>query len=99
MRASAFLLSLLLPLPLVATVVHAADGAAPIPAPEHRTLEEFGRTDTACREWDDGCAVCRRAGEGSVACSLPGIACEPGVPVCKDRVKAGETTNGEPPPY
>lgn len=37
--------------------------------------------DPACLEWTDGCKVCRRLAEGP-ACSLPGIACQPGAPQC-----------------
>ena len=33
--------------------------------------------DPACLEWTDSCRVCQRGAEGT-ACSLPGIACEPG---------------------
>lgn len=37
--------------------------------------------DPACLEWSDGCHVCQRQPDG-VACSLPGIACEPGPQHC-----------------
>lgn len=37
--------------------------------------------DPSCLEWSDGCQVCKRWPEG-VACSLPGIACEPGLQRC-----------------
>ncbi|MGU3546897.1 hypothetical protein [Methylobacterium sp. A52T] len=40
--------------------------------------------DPACLEWTDGCKVCRRLAEGP-ACSLPGIACQPGAPQCLTR--------------
>ncbi|SEH28409.1 hypothetical protein SAMN02799636_00601 [Methylobacterium sp. 275MFSha3.1] len=40
--------------------------------------------DPACLEWTDGCKVCRRLAEGP-ACSLPGIACQPGAPQCVTR--------------
>lgn len=40
--------------------------------------------DPACLEWTDGCKVCRRLAEGP-ACSLPGIACQPGAPQCLHR--------------
>lgn len=37
--------------------------------------------DPTCLEWSDGCQVCKRWPD-NVACSLPGIACEPGVQRC-----------------
>ncbi len=37
--------------------------------------------DPACLEWSDGCSVCQRLPQGT-ACSLPGIACEPGPQRC-----------------
>ncbi|GJD36128.1 hypothetical protein [Methylobacterium aerolatum] len=37
--------------------------------------------DPSCLEWSDGCSVCQRLPEGQ-ACSLPGIACEPGPQRC-----------------
>lgn len=37
--------------------------------------------DPSCLEWTDGCQVCKRWPEG-VACSLPGIACEPSALRC-----------------
>ncbi|MEE7440849.1 hypothetical protein ACQKQD_33915 [Methylobacterium sp. NPDC080182] len=40
--------------------------------------------DPTCLEWTDGCKVCRRLAEGP-ACSLPGIACQPGAPQCLTR--------------
>ncbi|MEE7463366.1 MULTISPECIES: hypothetical protein [Methylobacterium] len=40
--------------------------------------------DPACVEWTDGCKVCQRLAEGP-ACSLPGIACQPGALQCLHR--------------
>ncbi|MHB2209117.1 hypothetical protein [Methylobacterium sp. CM6257] len=40
--------------------------------------------DPRCLEWSDGCSVCQRLADGP-ACSLPGIACQPGVPRCLRR--------------
>ncbi len=37
--------------------------------------------DPACLEWTDGCRVCQRV-TGGTACSLPGIACDPGPQRC-----------------
>ncbi len=47
------------------------------PASGPRTVAD----DPTCLEWSDGCQVCKRWPD-NVACSLPGIACEPGVQRC-----------------
>ncbi|AWM88104.1 hypothetical protein C4E04_16030 [Microvirga sp. 17 mud 1-3] len=39
----------------------------------------------SCREWSDGCMVCRRLPAGTAACSTPGIACVPGPLRCLAR--------------
>ena len=39
--------------------------------------------DPACREWTDGCVVCRREASGRV-CSNPGMACLRGPACCLD---------------
>ncbi|MCJ2138015.1 hypothetical protein MKK69_28865 [Methylobacterium sp. J-026] len=59
---------------LLGALLPARHGAAPRPVAE----------DPACLEWSDGCRVCQRLAEGP-ACSLPGIACQPGVPHCLRR--------------
>ena len=61
----------------------AETGTLPIPAPEHRTLDAFGASNPSCTEWTDMCAVCLRANDGTVGCSLPGIACQPSAIICK----------------
>lgn len=53
-------------------------------APSRRAALPPGE-DAACAEWNDGCRVCQRTGDG-VACSLPGIACVPAEPRCLRRV-------------
>ena len=52
-------------------------------AKERQTLESFGATNPTCLEWSDGCAVCARQDDKTFHCSLPGIACQPSVPVCR----------------
>ena len=52
------------------------------------TLENFARVDEACREWSDGCAVCRRQEDGAVGCSSPGIACQPSPVTCRSEPSA-----------
>lgn len=46
----------------------------------------FGVSRPECQEWTDGCVICKR-GADVVACSTPGIACQPVAPVCKDPAK------------
>jgi hypothetical protein len=73
--------------------------AAPALAPKGELiLQSYGRGHSDCREWTNGCAVCRRlaqvpvrpdrpwAGRGGVkiACSTPGIACQPGEIQCSE---------------
>lgn len=64
---------------VIATVLIGALAPAHHPAPA-RALAE----DPTCLEWSDGCMVCQRLAEGP-ACSLPGIACQPGTPQCLRR--------------
>ncbi|XYD10028.1 hypothetical protein R1A27_05770 [Methylobacterium sp. NMS12] len=59
---------------LIGALAPARHGAPVIPAAE----------DPACLEWTDGCKVCQRLAEGP-ACSLPGIACQPGALQCLHR--------------
>lgn len=51
-------------------------------APSHATqkpVPTFGDDHPECGEWSDGCIVCTREG-----CSLPGIACVPKDPACRN---------------
>ncbi|MDP4024292.1 hypothetical protein Q8W71_16825 [Methylobacterium sp. NEAU 140] len=64
---------------VVATVLIGALAPARHAAPARSAAE-----DAACLEWSDGCTVCQRRAEGP-ACSLPGIACQPGAPRCLHR--------------
>ncbi|MEE7447130.1 hypothetical protein MRF4_04475 [Methylobacterium radiotolerans] len=50
----------------------------------HGTPARSAADDPACLEWSDGCKVCQRLAEGP-ACSLPGIACQPGALQCLHR--------------
>ncbi len=65
---------------LFALIAPAFADEAP-PPKEEASLEGFGVANAACREWSDGCAVCKR--DDAVHCSLPGIACQPSQIVCK----------------
>ena len=71
-----------------------ADDAAPTPSAhsptptldplERASLQSFGAANLACKEWTDGCAVCRRDAAEVGQCSTPGIACQPTALVCTD---------------
>jgi hypothetical protein len=61
-----------------------------LPPPEQKTLESFGAANPSCREWSDGCAVCSRPDHGGIACSLPGIACQPATVTCRPEIREGE---------
>lgn len=59
--------------------------ATPLPRPAAgpTTVFSFGRENPDCTEWTDACHVCTRAPDGTPQCSTPGIACTPGVPICR----------------
>jgi hypothetical protein len=64
-----------------------APHATPLPRPAAgpATIFSFGRENPDCAEWTDACHVCTRAADGTPQCSTPGIACTPGVPICRTR--------------
>jgi hypothetical protein len=55
-------------------------------SPERELAIAFGGSHPECQEWTDGCMVCKRVGE-KVACSTPGIACQPVETVCTGAAK------------
>ena len=59
--------------------------ASPLPKPaaEAATVYTFGRENPDCAEWTDACQTCTRAPSGAAQCSTAGIACVPGVPICR----------------
>jgi hypothetical protein len=61
-------------------VILAVVAAALLAAPATGALPG-GAPSASCREWTDGCVVCRRAPDGP-ACSTPGIACTRGPARC-----------------
>jgi len=61
---------------LAVTVLAVLAGAMPTPQ---------AGPPASCREWSDGCMVCRRDSAGTPACSTPGIACVPGPLRCLAR--------------
>ena len=71
-----------------------ADEQPAINPAEEANLKTFGASHRECREWSDGCSVCAVIPRGvehngtiseadTVACSLPGIACQPAAIACK----------------
>jgi hypothetical protein len=54
-----------------------ADASADRPVPSIQS----GTGLAACLAWTDGCVTCRRMND-AIACSNPGIACQPGVTRC-----------------
>jgi hypothetical protein len=61
--------------------------APPMPAAESTpaTVFSFGKENPDCVEWTNACQICTRSAAGEMQCSTPGIACTPGVPVCRVR--------------
>jgi hypothetical protein len=51
--------------------------ARPVP------MQAYGSDNPACLEWTDGCTVCTKSETGEIACSTPGIACQPAGLQCK----------------
>jgi hypothetical protein len=80
----------LLALCLACAPVFADETPTPTPTPtpspsldpkEQASLRSFGAAHLDCKEWSDGCAVCKR--DETAHCSLPGIACQPVDITCK----------------
>ena len=57
-----------------------ADHRPEVPTREQLSLLGFGDTFRNCREWSDGCAICKRT--DAVHCSTPGVLCQPNVISC-----------------
>jgi hypothetical protein len=52
------------------------------------SLRAYGERNPDCLEWTDSCGVCRRLGPSEpkapeIACSTPGVACQPGDVMCR----------------
>ncbi len=62
-------------------------GRMPKPAAGPATLLTFAKENPDCEEWTNACQVCTRDVKDGPQCSLPGIACTPGVMVCRVKVK------------
>lgn len=83
---------ILLALALIAPAAAFADIAPPRPTPpapapppapaKPRPVQVFGEGNPNCAEWTDGCIVCKRQDDRTVACSMVGVACLPAEPAC-----------------
>lgn len=62
-----------------------ADVASPGTSAPSGEVETYGEADATCREWGNGCQVCRRQPAGGWACSTAGIACLPEAVTCRQR--------------
>ncbi len=70
------------PAPQETIIPSPQEAATPSPQ-EAASLQSFAAAHPECREWSDGCAVCKRDDTGA-HCSLPGVACLPAADiVCK----------------
>ena len=70
------------PAPQETIIPSPQEAATPSPQ-EAASLQSFAAAHPECREWSDGCAVCKRDDTGA-HCSLPGVACLPAANiVCK----------------
>jgi hypothetical protein len=65
-------------------LAHVLPAATSAPQPSKPVPFELGPT---CAEWTDGCIVCQRTEQG-LACSMPGIACQPREQQCLRRAGA-----------
>ena len=73
---------------LMSAAAFADEPRAPaMPAPEGTpaTVFSFGKENPDCMEWTNACQICTRSAAGELNCSTPGIACTPGLPVCRVR--------------
>jgi hypothetical protein len=59
--------------------------ALPAPDAPPATVFTFGKENPDCLEWTNACQICTRSAAGEMQCSTPGIACTPGVPICRIR--------------
>jgi hypothetical protein len=60
----------------------------PPPPVEPRAIAAFADDKPTCLEWTDGCTICKKQPDRSVACSTVGAACVQTAPVCSKRKTA-----------
>jgi hypothetical protein len=64
--------------------VLADQSKAPSVLPPHPIpIQAYGADNPSCLEWTDGCTICAKSEAGAIACSTPGIACQPAGLQCK----------------
>ena len=64
--------------------------SADIPPPPvaPKAIAAFADDKPNCLEWTDGCTICKKQADGSVACSTVGAACVQTAPVCSKQKTA-----------
>jgi hypothetical protein len=64
-----------------------APRALPLPPPDREavSMQSWGLKNRDCDEWTNACQICRRGADGRMACSTPGIACQPEAIICRAR--------------
>jgi hypothetical protein len=55
---------------------------SPLPKPPPVSMQAYGDHNADCLEWTNSCLTCRREEDAEIACSTPGIACQPGEISC-----------------
>jgi hypothetical protein len=63
-----------------------ADIPPPLVAP--KAIAAFADDKPNCLEWTDGCTICKKQPDGSVACSTVGAACVQTPPACSKQKTA-----------
>jgi hypothetical protein len=63
---------------------------------EHKPVSAYGDDHSDCAEWTDGCIVCKKQLDKSVACSMPGIACLPAATECLNTAEASPAPSSTP---
>ena len=67
----------------VAALADGSKGRMPAPGASPASVFTYGRENADCTEWTNACQICTRDDQGAPQCSTPGIACTPGVMVCR----------------
>jgi hypothetical protein len=55
----------------------------PMPPSHPVPIQAYANDNPSCLEWTDGCTICAKSDGGAIACSTPGIACQPAGLQCK----------------
>ena len=65
-----------------------ASSDIPPPPVAPKAIAAFADDKPDCLEWNDGCTICKKQPDGSVACSTVGAACVQTAPVCSKQKTA-----------